>query len=68
MGHSLPSMQGPGAKPAAEGPSTEANSSGSTEAQVSHVLDTNDRDDGSFGSNHDLPSGDNCCAMRPSFS
>ena len=45
MGHSLPSMQGPGAKPAAEGPSTEANSSGSTEAQVSHVLNNNTNDE-----------------------
>ena len=39
MGHSLPSMQGPGAKPAAEGPSTQANCSGSTEAQVPHLVD-----------------------------
>ena len=38
-------MQGPGAKPAAEGPSTEANSSGSTEAQVPHVLNNNNIDD-----------------------
>ena len=39
MGLGLPSMQGSGSKPAAEGPSTEANCSGSSEAQVSHVLD-----------------------------
>ena len=44
MGHGLPSMQGPGAKPAAEGPSMQANSSGSTEAQVSHVLNDNNND------------------------
>ncbi len=45
MGHSLPSVQGPGSKPAAEGPGTEANSSGSIEAQVSHVLDNHNDDD-----------------------
>jgi len=38
-------VQGPGSKPAAEGPGTEANSSGSIEAQVSHVLDNHNDDD-----------------------